>query len=187
MWHSIPHMLVFVLATTTWVSQLVLSLLSHFYAFQVSLSLGCTWIWSGTRVAWSRSGLSCPQLVDGAGKRSGSPRRTSTGACSFWSWPAGTQTCAPALDPAQPGNNQTLSANVCVCVPVVVCVHGSCCKSIQTWSSSSTTTNVSRLFLKSSRVILGLKTQKDTQTNLSTTPLLRFQCDLTLNNVAFPL
>lgn len=30
------------------------------------------------------------------------------------------------------------------------------CDRIQTWSSSSTTTNVSRLFLKSSRVILGL-------------------------------
>lgn len=162
MWHTIPHVLVLASATTTWVSRLVSFFVSQYYTSQVSLSGGFTWIWSGTRAAWSHCGWPCPWLAGAAGRRRGSPRRTSTGVCSSWSWPAGTQTCVPAPDPARSDNNQTLWVCVCVCAPALVCIC--VCDRIRTWSSSSTTTNVSRLFLKSSRVILGLE---NPQTNYS--------------------
>lgn len=58
-----------------------------------------TWIWSESRAVWSRCGWLCPWLAVGAGRRRGSPQRTSTGACSSWSWPAGTWRYAPAPGP----------------------------------------------------------------------------------------
>lgn len=51
-------------------------------------------------------------------------------------------------------------ASVCVRVCLFVCVQGCVCDRMHTWSSSSTTTSVSRLFLKSNWVILGLKNRE---------------------------
>lgn len=128
MWHNIPHMLILCWPLLP-VSQLVSSVFSHCYTSQVSLSPCCTWIWSGTRVAWSRCGWPCPWLVDVAGRRRGSPRRTSTGVYSSWSWPAGTQRCAPAPDPAQsvkqPNTVRDLEGvTVHICMKGCVCVIG---------------------------------------------------------------
>lgn len=58
-----------------------------------------TWIWSGTLVAWSRCGWLCSWLAGAGERRHGSPRHISTGVCSSWRWPAGTQTCAPVPGP----------------------------------------------------------------------------------------
>lgn len=109
-----------------------------------------TWIWSGNQVAWSRCGCSFRQSADAGGRRRDSRRRTSTGVCSSWRWPAGIQKCAPVPDPGRTQKSRKVS-DTCVCARALLLASRT-----QTWSSSSTTTSVSRLLLKSSRVILGL-------------------------------
>ncbi len=95
---------------------------SHSQTWQVRPALCSTWIWSGSRVAWSHCGWPCPWSVDVSGRRSGSLRHTSTGVCRSWSWPAGTQTCAPAHDPAQTGNKHRQPPCVCVCLYAGMCL-----------------------------------------------------------------
>lgn len=112
-----------------------------------------TWIWSASWVGWSHCGWPSPSWAGAGGRRRGSPPRTSTGACSSWSWLAGTQRCAPARGPAEISAQRRLKW--CLWVWDVTLWGDT-----PTWSSSSTTTKVRRLFLKSSRVILGLKRRK---------------------------
>lgn len=86
MWPTLPLLLVYLLAAATRVCHLLSPLRS-------------TWTWSESRGVWSRCGWPFLWWADGAGRRRDSPRRTSTGVCNSWSWPAGTQRCAPAPDP----------------------------------------------------------------------------------------
>lgn len=88
-----------------------------------SPSLTSTWIWSVIRVAWSRRGLPCLWLAAVAGRRRGSPRRTSTGVYSSWSWPAGTQTYAPARDPAQWRKKLFVSRPIAECGRFIGRIH----------------------------------------------------------------
>lgn len=126
-----------------------------------SVTFSLTWIWSASWAEWIRCGWPSPWWAGAGGRRRGSPPHTSTGACSSWSWPAGTQRCAPAHGPAVPGNEHTTRTH-CSVIAALVSLRCDLGDETPTWSSSSTTTRVRRLFLKSSRVILGL-TKKQSQ------------------------